>query len=55
MNLISRLLPPPNVIVDLDVSSKKRVFEQVGLLFHIFQRGIEYAGNSRKCSYVLAI
>jgi PTS system nitrogen regulatory IIA component len=33
MNLISKLLPPPNVIVDLDVSSKKRVFEQVGLLF----------------------
>jgi len=33
MNLISKLLPPDNVIVDLDVSSKKRVFEQVGLLF----------------------
>ena len=33
MNLISRLLPQSNVIVDLDVSSKKRVFEQVGLLF----------------------
>ncbi len=32
MNLISKLLPLPNVIVDLDVSSKKRVFEQVGLL-----------------------
>ncbi len=33
MNLISKLLPLPNVIVDLDVSSKKRVFEHVGLLF----------------------
>jgi len=33
MSLVSKLLPPPNVIVDLDVSSKKRVFEQVGLLF----------------------
>ena len=33
MSLISKLLPLPNVIVDLDVSSKKRVFEQVGLLF----------------------
>ena len=33
MNLVSRLLPQSNVIVDLDVSSKKRVFEQVGLLF----------------------
>lgn len=33
MNLISRLLPPSNVILDLDVSSKKRVFEQAGLMF----------------------
>jgi PTS system nitrogen regulatory IIA component len=33
MNLLSKLLPPANVVVDLDVSSKKRVFEQVGLLF----------------------
>ena len=33
MNLISKLLPLPNVITGLDVSSKKRVFEQVGLLF----------------------
>ncbi|MGH8727756.1 MAG: PTS IIA-like nitrogen regulatory protein PtsN [Burkholderiales bacterium] len=27
------LLPLENVLIDLDVSSKKRVFEQVGLLF----------------------
>jgi nitrogen PTS system EIIA component len=33
MNLISPLLPVSNMMVDLDVSSKKRVFEQVGLLF----------------------
>jgi PTS system nitrogen regulatory IIA component len=33
MNLISKLLKPEHVLVDLDVSSKKRVFEQVGLLF----------------------
>jgi len=33
MNLISKLLPLSNVIIDLDVSSKKRIFEQVGLLF----------------------
>ena len=33
MNLTSKLLPLANVIVDLDVSSKKRVFEKVGLLF----------------------
>lgn len=33
MNLISQLLSPSNVIVDLDVASKKRVFEQAGLLF----------------------
>jgi nitrogen PTS system EIIA component len=33
MNLIASLLPLTNVIVDLDVSSKKRAFEQAGLLF----------------------
>jgi PTS system nitrogen regulatory IIA component len=33
MSLISQLIPPSNVIVDLDVASKKRVFEQAGLLF----------------------
>ena len=33
MSLISRLLPVANVTLDLDVASKKRVFEHVGLLF----------------------
>ncbi|OFZ86356.1 MAG: PTS IIA-like nitrogen-regulatory protein PtsN [Betaproteobacteria bacterium RIFCSPLOWO2_12_FULL_62_58] len=33
MNLISPLLPVSNITLDLDVSSKKRVFEQAGLLF----------------------
>lgn len=33
MSLLARLLPVSNVILDLDVSSKKRVFEHVGLLF----------------------
>jgi len=33
MNLIASLLPLSNVVLDLDVSSKKRVFEQAGLLF----------------------
>lgn len=33
MNLLSKLLPLSNVVVDLDLSSKKRVFEQVGLMF----------------------
>ena len=33
MNLVSKLLPEVNVLVDLDVASKKRVFEQVGQLF----------------------
>jgi PTS system nitrogen regulatory IIA component len=33
MNLIAPLLPVSNVMLDVDVSSKKRVFEQVGLLF----------------------
>jgi PTS system nitrogen regulatory IIA component len=33
MSLISKLLPLDNVIVDLDAGSKKRVFEQAGLMF----------------------
>ena len=33
MNLISRLLPASNVLLDLHASSKKRIFEQAGLLF----------------------
>jgi PTS system nitrogen regulatory IIA component len=33
MNLIAQLLPAQNVVLDLDVSSKKRVFEHAGLLF----------------------
>jgi len=33
MNLIAKLLPVSNVMLDVDVGSKKRVFEQVGLLF----------------------
>ena len=33
MNLVSRLLPLNHVVLDLDASSKKRLFEQIGLLF----------------------
>jgi nitrogen PTS system EIIA component len=33
MSLIANLLPVSNVLIDLDVSSKKRLFEQLGLLF----------------------
>lgn len=33
MNQIAKLLPPANVLLDLDVGSKKRVFEHAGLLF----------------------
>jgi PTS system nitrogen regulatory IIA component len=33
MNLIAKLLPLQNVLVDLEIGSKKRLFEQVGLLF----------------------
>lgn len=33
MSLIAQLLPLSNVVADLDASSKKRVFEQAGLLF----------------------
>ncbi|HTD89444.1 MAG TPA: PTS IIA-like nitrogen regulatory protein PtsN [Burkholderiales bacterium] len=33
MNLVAQILPSSNVVIDMDVSSKKRVFEQAGLLF----------------------
>jgi PTS system nitrogen regulatory IIA component len=33
MNLISRLLPASNILLDLPASSTKRAFEQAGLLF----------------------
>jgi PTS system nitrogen regulatory IIA component len=33
MNLITKLLTPAHIVIDLDASSKKRVFEQAGLLF----------------------
>ncbi|MES2771904.1 MAG: PTS IIA-like nitrogen regulatory protein PtsN [Pseudomonadota bacterium] len=33
MNLIAELLPLENIVIDLDASSKKRLFEQAGLLF----------------------
>ena len=33
MNLVSRLLPVSHVLLGLDAGSKKRLFEQIGLLF----------------------
>ncbi len=42
MNRIARILPPTNVLSDLTVTSKKRLFEQAGLLFennHGIERG----------------
>lgn len=42
MSRIARLLPLPNVVTDLSVTSKKRLFEQAGLLFenhHAIERG----------------
>lgn len=33
MSLVAKLLSPANVLLDLQVSSKKRLFEQVGLTF----------------------
>jgi hypothetical protein len=63
MNLISKLLPEPNVLLDLDVASKKRVFEQAGLLFEnnnqiarsqvfdsLFARACRSSPSSRRCS-----
>lgn len=43
MNRLSAILPEANVDVDVDASSKKRVFEHAGLLFenqHQIARGI---------------
>lgn len=42
MSRIARLLPPQNVVTNLSVTSKKRLFEQAGLLFennHAIERG----------------
>jgi PTS system nitrogen regulatory IIA component len=33
MNRLAPLLPAAHVVLDIDVSSKKRLFEQIGLLF----------------------
>ena len=33
MSLVAKLLPAASVVIDLQVSSKKRLFEQAGLLF----------------------
>jgi PTS system nitrogen regulatory IIA component len=33
MNHFSQILPSANVVLDIDVSSKKRAFEQAGLIF----------------------
>ena len=42
MSRLARLLPPTNVVTNLQVTSKKRLFEQAGLLFennHAIERG----------------
>lgn len=33
MSLVAKLLPPENIVLGLSVSSKKRLFEQIGFLF----------------------
>ncbi len=33
MSLVAKLLPPENILLGLSVSSKKRLFEQLGFLF----------------------
>lgn len=45
MNQIAKLLPTDNVVVGLEASSKKRVFEQAGILFenqHGLARSLVY-------------
>lgn len=38
MNLIAKLLSIPNILLDADLTSKKRVFEQAGLMFENNQK-----------------
>ena len=43
MNRLAAILPPANVLLEVDATSKKRVFEQAGLLFenqHAIARGV---------------
>jgi PTS system nitrogen regulatory IIA component len=45
MSRLASLLPTANVLLDLQVSSKKRLFEQVGILFennHGISRGLVF-------------
>jgi len=45
MTLVAKLLTPADVVLDMQVSSKKRLFEQVGLLFenqHGIARGVVF-------------
>ena len=37
VSTITRLLPPTNVAIDLELSSKRRVFDEAGLLFQHHQ------------------
>ena len=36
-SLLARLLPPSNVVLDLELTSKRRVFDEAGLLFQNHQ------------------
>jgi hypothetical protein len=50
MNLIAKLLPASNILLDTDLTSKKRVFEQAGLLFENNQqvaRNVVFDGRTR--------
>src|SRR5262249_31103149 len=45
MTLVAKLLNPTDVVLDMQVSSKKRLFEQVGLLFenqHAIARSVVF-------------
>lgn len=45
MSLVAKLLPPSDVLPDLAASSKKRLFEHIGLLFenqHGIARGVVF-------------
>jgi hypothetical protein len=49
MNRLAAILPASNVLVNVDATSKKRVFEQAGLLFEN-QHAIAAASSPTTCS-----
>ena len=52
MSLVAKILSPSHVIADLQASSKKRLFEQAGLLFENQDKIGRASCRERVCSVV---